>query len=231
MTDKTTTPEKALAQIKDNSTLMIGGFGAPGTPFTLIRELIKQSPARLTLIKNDANEEGMGISLLFEAGCADTFMVSHMGLNNRVITMMNEGKIHVQMFPQGIMAEKIRAGGAGIPAFLTDIGMGTILQEKRQTVSYAGEDYILEPALRADFALIHAAEADTFGNLRFSKTARNFNPLMAMAADTVIVEAFDIREQGSLDPDSIHLPGAFVDHVIRVDRRKNDYQVMKHHAL
>ncbi|MFP4169181.1 MAG: CoA transferase subunit A [Desulfonatronovibrionaceae bacterium] len=231
MTDKTTAPEKALARIKDNSSVMIGGFGAPGTPFTLIRELLKQNPARLRLIKNDANEEGMGISLLFEAGCADKFVVSHMGLNNRVIKMMNQGKIYVQMFPQGIMAEKIRAGGAGIPAFLTDIGLDTVLRKERQTVTHQGREYILEPALRADFALIHAEEADAFGNLRFTKTARNFSPLMAMAADTVIVEAFDIHPAGALDPDCIHLPGAFVDHVVCVDRRGADYQVLSHHAL
>lgn len=228
--DKTTDPATALARIANNSSVMVGGFGSPGTPFTLLAALLQRAPHGLTVIKNDANEQGIGVSTLMEAGCARRFVVSHMGLNSAVIEMMNQGELEVEMHPQGLLAEKIRAAGAGLTGILTDIGLDTILREKRQTMEFQGQTCIVEPSLRADAALIHAARADRWGNLVFEKTARNFNPLMATAADLVIVEALEIVDIGELDPDHIHLPGAFVDHVVPADTTLSDYGVLKHHV-
>ncbi|MFP4315891.1 MAG: CoA transferase subunit A [Desulfovibrionales bacterium] len=231
MIEKSSTPEQALSGLRDGSIVMIGGFGAAGTPFTLIQALHDLGVRHLTLVKNDANELDMGISILLQAGQADRFIVSHMGLNATVIEMMNRGKLEVEMYPQGILAEKIRAGGAGLPGFLTDIGMETILRNQKETVRFQGQEYIVEPSIRADLALVHAARADCYGNLIFEKTARNFNPLMATAADRVVAEAHEITDTGSLDPDHVHTPGAFVDHVIYVDRDSETYGVLPNHVL
>ncbi len=200
MIDKTMAIEQALAAVKDGHTVMVGGFGVPGTPFSLIDRLLAQGTRNLTLVKNEANEAGMGISKLLEAGRVRTMITSHLGLNPTAVAMMNRGDIEVELYPQGILAEKIRAGGAGLLGIVTDIGIDTILRENRQLVRVAGREAILEPALRADIALIHAATADRAGNLQFAKSARNFGPLMAMAADRVIVETEAIVPIGALTP-------------------------------
>ena len=200
MIDKTMAIEQALAAVKDGHTVMVGGFGVPGTPFSLIDRLLAQGTRNLTLVKNEANEAGMGISKLLEAGRVRTMITSHLGLNPTAVAMMNRGDIEVELYPQGILAEKIRAGGAGLLGIVTDIGIDTILRENRQLVRVAGREAILEPALRADIALIHAATADRGGNLQFAKSARNFGPLMAMAADRVIVETEAIVPIGALIP-------------------------------
>ena len=144
---------------------------------------------------------------------------------------MNRGEIKVEFYPQGILAEKIRAGGAGLSGFLTDIGIDTILKEKKQLISWQDRDVIIEPALRADVALIHAACADRFGNLIYEKGARNFNPIMAMAADVVVVEAERIVEIGGLDPEQIITPGAFVDYIVPIDKLTDEYGVLAHHVF
>ena len=231
MMDKTMAIEQALAAVQDGHTVMVGGFGVPGTPFTLIDRLLAQGTRNLTLVKNEANEAGMGISKLLEAGRVRTLIASHLGLNPTAVAMMNRGDIEVELFPQGILAEKIRAGGAGLLGIVTDIGIDTILRENRQLVRVAGQEAILEPALRADIALIHAATADRAGNLQFAKSARNFSPLMAMAADRVIVETEAIVPIGALDPDAVHLPGAFVDHIVVLDELNEEYGVLSHHVL
>ncbi|MCJ7830712.1 MAG: CoA transferase subunit A [Desulfobacterales bacterium] len=231
MIDKTISGDKALRQVLDGQTIMVGGFGGPGTPFILIDLLQQQGTKKLTLIKNDANEPGLGISKLLEADQVQTLIASHIGLNPTAVAMMNRNEIEVLLYPQGILAEKIRAGGAGLLGFLTDIGVDTILRESRQVVDLDGREAILERALRADVALIHAAVADPVGNLIFSKSARNFSPLMATAADTVIVEAEKVVATGTLDPDQIHLPGAFVDHVLALDELTPEYGVLPQHAL
>ncbi len=231
MIDKTNTGAKALNQILDGQTIMVGGFGVPGTPFTLIELLCRQGTKDLTLIKNDANEPGMGISKLLEAGQVKTLISSHLGLNPTAVAMMNRRELEVLLYPQGILAEKIRAGGAGLLGILTDIGVDTILRESRQLLHIDGREAILEKALRADVTLIHAAVADRVGNLIFAKSARNFCPLMATAATTVIVEVETLVDTGSLDPDQIHLPGAFVDHIMVLDELTSDYGVLAHHAL
>jgi acetate CoA/acetoacetate CoA-transferase alpha subunit len=229
--DKTTAIEQALAAVQDGHTVMVGGFGVPGTPFTLIDRLLAQGTRNLTLVKNEANEAGMGISKLLEAGRVRTLIASHLGLNPTAVAMMNRGEIAVELYPQGILAEKIRAGGAGLLGIVTDIGIDTILRESRQIVPIDGREAIFEPALRADIALIHAAAADRAGNLLFARSARNFCPLMAMAAERVIVETEAIVPVGALDPDTVHLPGAFVDHIVVLDELTEEYGVLPHHAL
>ncbi len=231
MIDKTIALEQAIGQIHDGATVMVGGFGVPGTPFALIDGLLASGVSGLTLIKNEANEDHMGLSKLIEAGRADKLITSHLGLNATVIGMMNRGEIEVEFYPQGILAEKIRAGGAGLIGILTDIGIDTILAEKKEVITVNGRQAVIEPALRADAALIHAAAADPFGNLVYEKSARNFNPAMATAAKTVIVETEQLAATGQLDPDAIHTPGGFIDHVVVLDDLSDEYGILEHHVL
>jgi len=221
----------AMAHVRSGQTVMVGGFGAPGTPFTLIEALLAQGANNLVLVKTDANEGGMGISRLIEAQRIKKIILSHLGLNSVVIGMKNRQEIEVEFYPQGILAEKIRAGGAGLIAILTDIGIDTIIRENKQVVELDGHEALVELALRADVALIHAAIADRAGNLVYTKTSQNFNPLMAMAADRVIVEAERVVEIGEIPPDEIHTPGAFVDHVVELGALSSAYEVLKHHVL
>ncbi len=230
MIDKTTSIDSALERVRDGQTVMVGGFGAPGTPFTLLERLAARGVGNLTLVKNDANEPGTGISRLLEAGRVRRLIASHIGLNPLAVAMMNRGEIEVELFPQGILAEKIRAGGAGLLGVLTDIGLDTLLRERRQVICLNGREALLEEALRADVALIHAAAADRAGNLVFAKSARNFSPLMATAAETVIVEVEEVVATGELAPDRIHLPGAFVDHLVLLDELTPDYGVLPQHV-
>ncbi len=230
MIDKTNTLEKAIQTISDGSTLMFGGFGVPGTPFTLIDGIIALGVTDLTLIKNEANEDGMGLSKLIEAGRSKKLITSHLGLNATVIGIMNRREIEVEFYPQGILAEKIRAGGAGLQGILTDIGMGTILEKNKQVVVMDGKPTMIEPALRADVALIHASVADRYGNLVYEKSARNFNAAMATAADRVIVETEHLVEVGELDPDQVHTPGAFIDHIVLLDQLSKEYGILKRHV-
>ena len=231
MIDKTCLIENIRSRFKDGMTVMVGGFGVPGTPFILIDALLATGASKLTLIKNEANEDHMGLSKLIEAGRCKKIITSHLGLNATVIGIMNRGEVDVEFYPQGILAEKIRAGGAGLFGFLTDIAIDTILSAKKQTVTIDGRKVIVEPALRADVALIHAVLADRSGNLVYEKSARNFNPLMATAADTVIVEVERVVETGGLDPDQIHTPGAFVDHVVEIEELTQEYGILAHHVI
>jgi len=230
MIDKVTTINNALKGVIDDQIVMVGGFGVPGTPFLLIESLLRLNISGLTLIKNEANEAGLGISRLLEEGRVKRLITSHLGLNSTVIGMMNKGEVDVNFFPQGILAEKIRAGGAGLLAIVTDIGINTILRQDKQIIKLETGEGLVELALRADIAFIHAAKADRAGNLVYEKSARNFNPLMATAADLVIAEAEVIVETGEIPPDQIHTPGAFVDHVIKIEELLPDYGVLKHHV-
>jgi len=231
MIDKTCLLENIHTRFKDGMTVMVGGFGVPGTPFTLIDALLEAGATDLTLIKNEANEDHLGLSRLIEAGRAKKLITSHLGLNATVIGMMNRGQIEVEFYPQGILAEKIRAGGAGLYGILTDIGIDTILAQNKDLITIDGQRVMIEPALRADVALIHAAVADAFGNLVYEKSARNFNPAMATAADTVIVETERLAAPGELAPDAIHTPGGFVDHVVVLDQLSDEYGILEHHVL
>ena len=231
MIDKTCLLENICTQFNDGMTVMVGGFGVPGTPFTLIDALLEDGASGLTLIKNEANEDHLGLSRLIEAGQAKKLITSHLGLNATVIGMMNRAEIEVEFYPQGILAEKIRAGGAGLFGILTDIGIDTILAQNKESITVNGQRVVIEPALRADVALIHAAAADPFGNLIYEKSARNFNPAMATAAGTVIVETERLVAAGELEPDAIHTPGGFVDHVVVLDELSDEYGILEHHVL
>jgi acetate CoA/acetoacetate CoA-transferase alpha subunit len=231
MIDKTITLENAIRNLHDGETVMVGGFGVPGTPFTLINGVLQANVSDLTLIKNEANEDGMGLSKLIEAGCATKLITSHLGLNATVIGIMNRGELEVEFYPQGILAEKIRAGGAGLYGILTDIGIDTILAENKEVITVSGRQVIIEPALRADVALIHAAVADSFGNLVYEKSARNFNPAMATAAETVIVETELLVAPGELNANKIHTPGGFIDHVVVLDKLTDEYGILERHVL
>jgi len=219
--------QDAIEQIKDGDTIMIGGFGVPGTPMTLIRALVAHGARNLTLVKNDANEPGMGLDHLLQNGQVSRLITTHLGLNSHAIALMNAGDIDVEFNAQGILAERIRAGGAGVGAILSDIGIGTELAEGKQVVNLNGKDHVVEPALRADVALVHADRADTFGNLAYAATARNFNPLMAMAARCVIAEAEQVLPLGGLAADDVHTPGVFVDHVTELEKISEEYAVVR----
>lgn len=231
MKDKRTSLDRALEGVRNGMSVMVGGFGLPGTPLTLIEALLETGVRDLTLIKNDGNEKGLGISRLLEAGRVKKLILTHMGLNVEAARMMNAKELEVEFHPQGIFAEKIRCGGAGLPGFLTDIGIDTIIRENRQVMEFQGSEVIVEPSLRADVSLIHAARADVLGNLVYTKSARNFNPLMAMAGDLVIAESADVTDIGGLDPDHIHTPGAFVDRLVVLDGLPETYGVLEHHVL
>lgn len=225
--DKQISMEDAIANIGDGATVMLGGFGVPGTPFALIQALVRHGARDLTIIKNDANEPGMGVDHLLRSGQVARLITTHLGLNGHAIELMNSGSIEVEFNAQGILAERIRAGGAGLGGFLTDIGIGTELAEGKQVVEFGGKIQIIEPALRADVALLHAARADSFGNLAYVATARNFNPLMAMAADCVIAEAECLLPLGGHAADDIHTAGVFVDHVTELASLSEEYAVVQ----
>ena len=210
---------------------MVGGFGVPGTPFMLIEALLAQGTKHLTLIKNEANEPHLGVSRLIEAGRVDRLITSHLGLNTTVLEMMNDKKIVVEFNPQGILVERIRCGGAGLIGFISDIGIDTVLSRNKQVITLNGQKGVVESALRADVAMIHAAAGDDLGNLVYEKSARNFNPAMATAANVVIAEVESIVDTGSLDPDAIHTPSAFVDHVVEIGNLQDEYEILEHHVL
>ena len=212
--DKRAALDDAMASLRDGMTILVGGFGERGFPFRLIDAVLRSGVAELTLIKSDANEDGIGIGLLIENGRVRRITVSHIGLNRGLIERMQRGEIEVEICPQGILAERIRAGGAGLGGLLSDIGIETMLAEGKRRVTICGRDYLVEPAIRADLALIHAARADHFGNLTYVHAARNFNPLMAMAADRVVAESDEIVPTSAISPDHIVTPGVFVDAVV-----------------
>lgn len=226
MNDKTTTLAEAAGLIRDGATVMVGGFGVPGTPFCLIDELVEQGKQGLTLIKNDANEAGMGVDHLLTNGQVERLIVSHIGLNPHAAEMMNEGRLAVELAPQGILAERIRAGGAGLLGIITDVGVETALADGKPRMEFAGRTCLVESSLRADVALIHAHQADPFGNLVYASSARNFNPLMATAADLVIAEVEELLPLGGIPPDAVHTPGPFVDHVVLLPEITEAYGVL-----
>ena len=228
MRTKTETIESAIAKISDGDTIMVGGFGVPGTPFCLLDELVRQGQKHLTLIKNDANEPGMGVDLLLQNGQIDKLVVSHIGLNTNATKLMNEARIEVEFCPQGILAERIRCAGAGLFGFLTDIGIDTILAKDKPRLMVDGRNLLLEKPLKADFALLHAHSADALGNLVYAATAQNFSPLMAMAAGKVIVEIEHLLASGDLQPETIHTPAPFVDVLVKLSQLTAQYGVLRH---
>ena len=228
---KVTRIDDAISTIKDGQTIMVGGFGVPGTPFLLVEALLEQGTRHLTLIKNEANIPQLGVSRLIEAGRVDRLITSHLGLNPAVLALMNDKKVEVEFNPQGILAERIRCGGAGLIGFVTDIGIDTVLSKNKEIISLEGQRGMLLPALRSDVALIHAAVGDSFGNLIYAKSARNFNPVMATAAKIVIAEVETLATPGSLDPDNIHTPSAFVDCVVEIEALSDEYGILEDYIL
>ena len=211
---KTITLQDAAAMIPAGATLMIGGFMGVGTPEPLVDEIVRQKTRDLTVIANDTAAPGIGIGKLVDAGLLRRVIVSHIGLNPETQRQMLAGTLQVDLVPQGTLAERIRAGGYGLGGILTATGIGTVAQEGKQTVAVDGREYLLEPALRADFALVHAFIADYLGNLSYALTARNFNPLMAMAADVVVVQAENVVPVGVVAPDHVLTPAPVVDYLV-----------------
>ena len=211
---KTISVQNAVAMIPAEATLMIGGFMGVGTPEPLIDEIVNQKKGDLTVIANDTAAPGIGIGKLVNAGLLRRVIVSHIGLNPETQRQMLAGSLQVDLVPQGTLAERIRAGGFGLGGILTPTGIGTVVEEGKQKIAVGGRDYLLEPALRADFALVHAFVADYLGNLAYALTARNFNPLMAMAADTVVVQAENIVPVGVVAPDHVMTPAPVVDFLV-----------------
>lgn len=220
---------EALGTVKDGATVMIGGFGSPGTPFTLIDALLDQGARELTIIKNDANETGLGIGKLLQAGRVRRLISSHIGLNRDAVALMNAGDLQVEFVPQGILAERIRCGGVGLPGIISDVAQDIDPPGSGLPIDYLGRRCTLEAALRADLALIHAQQGDAFGNLRFHGTAINFNPLMAMAASRVVAECMDVVRDDSLAADDIHTSGIFIDAIVPLHSRSSAYDLMEHH--
>lgn len=207
--------EEALKGLSNDMTVMVGGFGLCGIPEGLIAQMVKTGVTGLTAISNNAGVDDFGLGLLLKSRQIDTMVASYVGENATFEQQMLSGELNVILTPQGTLAEKIRAGGAGIPAFFTATGYGTPVSEGKETREIDGRHYVLEPSLTADFALVRAWKADTMGNLVFRKTAANFNPMMATAGKITVVEAEHIVEPGELDPDHIHTPGIYVNRVIQ----------------
>ncbi|NMB01697.1 MAG: CoA transferase subunit A [Firmicutes bacterium] len=210
--------QDAIAKVKDGSRVMIGGFLTCGTPVTLVSELAKRGVKDLTVIANDTGVQGDGIGQLISAGAVTRLITSHIGTNPETGRQMIEGRIQVELVPQGTLAERIRCAGAGLGGVLTPTGVGTIVAEGKREIEVNGKPYLLEEPLPADVALIKAWKADRKGNLIYRKSARNFNPLMATAAEIVIAEVEEIVDVGEIDPNEVMTPGIFVDFLTRGER-------------
>jgi acetate CoA/acetoacetate CoA-transferase alpha subunit len=206
--------EKAIALIPDGATVMVGGFMGIGTPEHLMDELVRQGKRDLTIIANDNALPGVGVGKLVTAGLVRKTICSHIGLNPETQKKMFEKAIEVELVPQGTFVERIRAGGFGLGGILTPTGVGTEVEEGKRSIEVDGRVYLLEKALRAQFALVQTFLCDYIGNLQYALTARNFNPVMAMAADTVIVEAEHMVPVGFISPDRVMTPAPLVDYVV-----------------
>jgi acetate CoA/acetoacetate CoA-transferase alpha subunit len=211
-------PDEAASMVPDGASVMIGGFMAVGSPHRVIDALVARGAKGLTVIGNDTGKPGLGIGKLIDAGCVARAIVSHIGTNPVTQKKMIAGAMEVELVPQGTLAERIRAAGAGLGGVLTPTGVGTVVQDGKQVITVDGRDYLLETPLRADVALLHAYEADYYGNLTYRLTATNFNPLMAMAADLVIAEPDEIVPVGVIPPDHVKTPGILVTHLVERPR-------------
>lgn len=210
--------EEALNGIKDGDTLMVGGFGLCGIPENSIAQLVKMNVKNLTCISNNAGVDDFGLGLLLQKKQIKTMISSYVGENAEFERQMLSGELEVILTPQGTLAEKCRAGGAGIPAFFTPTGYGTEVAEGKEMRIYNGKPHILEEALTADFAIVKAWKGDTEGNLIYRATARNFNPMMAMAGKITIAEVEELVPAGALDPNQIHTPGIFVQRIFQGEK-------------
>ncbi len=207
--------QEALRHFHDGMSLMVGGFGGVGNPPTLIRGILAKGVREITLISNDTAFPEIGVGRLVTQRRVKKLITSHIGSNPNAGAQMTAGELEVEFCPQGILAERIRAGGVGLGGILSDIGIGTIAAQGKQTISVNGSTYLVETPLTADVAIVHAKRADRFGNLVYESSARNFNPLVAMAGTITIAEADEVVEIGELDPEAIVTPGVFVNFVVK----------------
>lgn len=207
--------EEAVRDVFDGATIMVGGFGLCGIPENLIRALVHKGVKNLTTISNNAGVDGFGMGLLLAAGQIRKHVGTYVGENKLLEEKILKGEIELELVPQGTFSERIRAGGAGIPAFFTPTGVGTVVAESKETRQFDGRTYLMERALKADFALIKAWKGDKWGNLVYRKTARNFNPMMATAAKVTIAEVEHLVEPGELEPDMVHTPSVFVKRIFQ----------------
>jgi 3-oxoacid CoA-transferase subunit A len=218
--------EEAIQDVFDGATIMVGGFGLCGMPENLIRALARKGVKNLTTISNNAGVDGFGMGLLLANGQIRRHIGTYVGENKLLESMVLNGTVQLDLVPQGTFSERIRAGGAGIPAFFTPTGVGTLVAEGKETREFDGRPYVMERALKADFAFVKAWKGDKWGNLVYRKTARNFNPMMATAAKLTIAEVEHLVEVGELDPDMVHTPSVFVNRIFqgevferRIERR------------
>lgn len=211
-------PAASVSDVFDGATILIGGFGESGTPLELIHALIDQGARELTVVNNNAGNGHIGLAALIAAGRVRKLLCSYPRSSHSEVfpDLYRAGRIELELVPQGTLAERIRAGGAGIPAFYTPTSVGTPLAEDKEIREFNGRRYVLEHGLRGDFALVRAELADRFGNLTYNKAARNFGPIMCMAAETTIVQARQLVEAGQIDPEAVVTPGIFVDRVTEV---------------
>src|ERR1700735_3593141 len=207
--------DEAIRDVFDGAVIMIGGFGLCGMPENLIRALVRRGTKNLTTISNNVGVDGVGNGLLLAAGQIVHHIGTYVGENKLLEEMVLKGRIRLDLVPQGTFSERIRAGGAGIPAFYTPTGVGTIVAEGKETREFDGRTYVMERGLKADFALVKAWKGDRQGNLVYRKTARNFNPIMATAGKITVAEVEHLVQPGELQPDHIHTPGIFVDRIFR----------------
>jgi 3-oxoacid CoA-transferase subunit A len=207
--------DQAIQDIFDGATIMIGGFGLCGIPENLIRALVKKGTRNLTTISNNVGVDGLGLGLMLAAGQIRKHIGTYVGENKLLEQKMLSGEIDLDLVPQGTFSERIRAGGAGIPAFFTPTGVGTVVANNKEVRDFDGRTYVMETALKADFAFVKAWKGDKWGNLIYRKTARNFNPMMATAAAITIAEVEEIVELGELAPDLIHTPSVYVQRVFK----------------
>ena len=218
--------DQALLDLKDGMTVLIGGFGLCGIPENLIAAVQEKGTRNLTIVSNNAGVDGFGIGVLLEKRQVKKMVSTYVGENKLFEQLVTSGEMELELNPQGTFAERIRAGGAGIPAFYTPTGYGTLVADGKETREFAGRQYVLERGIRGDFAFIKAWKGDRWGNLIYRKTARNFNPMMATAADYVIAEVEELVDLGSLDADHVHTPGLYVNAIFqgpkyekRIERR------------
>ncbi|MEJ9211395.1 CoA transferase subunit A [Bacillus smithii] len=206
--------EEAIQEIQDGMTIMVGGFGLVGIPENLIKALAESGVKDLTVISNNCGVDDWGLGLLLRNKQIKKIIGSYVGENKEFERQVLSGEVEVELIPQGTLAERIRAGGAGIPAFYTPAGVGTPIAEGREVRTFQNKKYLLEYGMTADFSLVRAAKGDKMGNLIYNKTARNFNPMMAAAGKVTIAEVEELYEIGELDPDQIHTPGIYVQHLV-----------------
>jgi 3-oxoacid CoA-transferase subunit A len=223
-------PRAALdGLLRDGMTIMSGGFGLVGNPESLIPEIKASGVRDLTVISNNAGADGFGLWHLLETRQIKKMISSYIGENKLFAQQYLDGELELELNPQGTLAERIRAGGAGIPAFFTRSGVGTLVADGKPQEEFDGLAYVRETWLRADLAIVKAWRADTVGNLQFRKTARNFNPVMATAAEVTVVEAEEIVEVGSIDPDCVHTPGIFIHRIVKstINEKRVEFRTVR----